>query len=26
MRSAMGKLGVASKHQAAAKAHTLGLI
>jgi DNA-binding CsgD family transcriptional regulator len=26
LRSAMGKLGVASKHQAAAKAHSLGLI
>lgn len=26
LRSAMGKLGVSSKHQAAAKAHSLGLI
>lgn len=26
LRTAMGKLGVASKHQAAAKAHSLGLI
>ena len=26
LRSAMGKLGVASKHQAAARAHALGLI
>jgi DNA-binding CsgD family transcriptional regulator len=26
LRSAMGKLGVASKHQAAARAHALGII